>query len=89
MAFDGYLSHKTTIGFIVTIIFIFSLVTSVLYYYRTFSTRELRPKILVEEFNLSLAPRINILENHFFFTFTGFYKGSYIQPNQLEKIVNI
>jgi hypothetical protein len=89
MAFDGYLSHKTSIGFFVTIFFFLGLILSVFYYHQLFTTREMRPKIIVEEFNLPLAPKLNMLENNFFFTFTGFYKGSYIQPTQLEKILNI
>lgn len=88
MAFDGYLSHKTTIGFIATMLFLLGAVLSVFYYYQLFKTREKRPKILIEEFNLPIAPRLNILENDFFFTFTGFYKGSWIQPDQLTKILN-
>ena len=89
LSYNGTLSFKTLIGSIFSAFFFLCIFLSAGYYVNLFRTREKRPKIFLEETHVQKAPKIDLKENNFFFTFTGVYDGSYVLPDDLPKIVDI
>lgn len=89
LTIEGEDTHKTYIGVVCGITFIFSLIFAGIYFMVEFFGRYDKPIVKAKEVYFENAPRLNLTELDFMFSITGFIGGNVVKSSELQRIVNI
>lgn len=89
LTIEGEETHKTYMGVVCAFGFIFSLIFASIFYLLKFSNRYETPVIKAKDVYYETAPRLNLTEQDFIFSITGYIGGNVVKPGELLRIVNI
>lgn len=89
LTFSGEESHKTLVGAFLTICYLLLVIFFMIYYISEFSTREETPTVNSKKLITETSPHLNFRENNFFFSMALLYKGVYVKPEEIQKILDI
>jgi hypothetical protein len=89
LSIQGEETHKTYLGAVFAISFIFCIVFASIYYGLAYRKRADNPTIKAEENFLDPAPELVFRDKNFFVSLTGYIGGNVVKPDELLKTVNI
>ena len=89
LTFSGEESHKTSVGAILTIVYLLLIVFFIIWYAQLFYTRKSNPTINSKQLIEELSPKLQFHENHFFFSVALLYQDIYVKPNVIQDILKV
>lgn len=89
LTFSGEESHKTLVGAFLTVIYLLMIVFFMILYINDFTTRHEQPRVNSKKLITETSSHLDFKENQFFFSIGLLYKGVYVKPSEIQKILDI
>lgn len=89
LTFSGEESHKTVVGAFFTVVYLLLVIFFTIIYIDDFFSRHENPIVASQTLITETSPHLNFRDNNFFFTIGLLYKGVYVKPSEIQKVLDI
>lgn len=89
LTFSGDEKHKTVVGAFLTVIYLLLVIFFFILYIDEFTSRFENPVVDTKKLVTQTSPHLDFDKNNFFFSFSLKYKGEYVKPSELQKILDV